>query len=60
MNQYCETSMSLLSFIRIERDSDGAHDIKLNKGPLFAKTSVNINVSRSAVPKLGLCASKPL
>ena len=46
--------MSVLNLIRIERDSDGAHDFKLNKGPLFAKKSVNINVSRSAVPKLGL------
>ena len=54
VNQYRETSMSVLSFIRIERDSDGAHGFKLNKGPLFAKKSVNINVSRSAVPKLGL------
>ena len=54
VNQYCETSMSVLSFIRIERDSDGAHAFKLNKGPLFSKKSLNIKVSRSAVPKLGL------
>ena len=32
----------------------GAHDFKLNKVPLFALKSVNINVSRSAPPKLAL------
>ena len=32
----------------------GAHDFKLNKVPLFAQKSVNINVSRSATPKLAL------
>ena len=32
----------------------GAHDFKLNKVPLFAIKSVNINVSRSAAPKLAL------
>ena len=32
----------------------GAHDFKLNKVPLPALKSVNINVSRSAVPKLAL------
>ena len=32
----------------------GAHDFKLNKVPLFALKSVNINVSRSAAPKLAL------
>ena len=46
--------MSVLSFIRIERDSDGVHAFKLNKRPLFSKKSLNIKVSRSAVPKLGL------
>ena len=30
----------------------GAHDFKLNKVPLFALKSVNINVSLSAAPKL--------
>ena len=30
----------------------GAHDIKLNKGSFSALKSVNINVSRSAAPKL--------
>ena len=32
----------------------GAHDFKLNKVPLFAIKSVNINVSLSAAPKLAL------
>ena len=30
----------------------GAHDFKLYNVPFFARKSVNINVSRSAVPKL--------
>ena len=32
----------------------GAHDFKLNKVPLFALKSVNINVSLSATPELAL------
>ena len=32
----------------------GAHFLKLNKVPRFAKKPVNINVSRSAAPKLAL------
>ena len=32
----------------------GAHDFKLNKVPFPALKSVNINVSRSAAPKLAL------
>ena len=32
----------------------GAHDFKLNKVPLFALKSVNINVSLSAAPTLAL------
>ena len=32
----------------------GAHDFKYNKVPLFARKPVNINVSRSAFPKLAL------
>ena len=32
----------------------GAHDFKLNKVPLFALKSVNINVALSASPKLAL------
>ena len=32
----------------------GTHDFKLNKVPFSALKSVNVNVSRSAVPKLAL------
>ena len=32
----------------------GAHDFKLNKVPLFAQKSVNINGSLSAAPKAAL------
>ena len=32
----------------------GGHDFKLNMMPLFACTPGNINVSRSAAPKLAL------
>ena len=32
----------------------GAHDFKLNKVPFSAQKSVDINVSRSAAPKLAL------
>ena len=32
----------------------GAHDFKLYNVPSFARKSVNINVSRSAAPKLAL------
>ena len=46
--------MSVPSFIRIERGSDGGHVLKLNKGLLFVQIPVNINVSRSAAPKLAL------
>ena len=46
--------MSVPSFIRIERGSDGAHDFKLNKVPFPALKSVNINVSRSVAPKQAL------
>ena len=46
--------MSVPSFIRIERGSDGAHDFKLNKVLFPTLKSVNINVSRSVAPKLAL------
>ena len=46
--------MSVPSFIRIERGSDGAHGLKVNKGLLFAEKLANINVSRSAATKLAL------
>ena len=32
----------------------GAHDFKFNKVPFFALKTVNINVSRSASPRLAL------
>ena len=32
----------------------GAHDCKLNNVPVFARKTVNINVSRTAAPKLAL------
>ena len=32
----------------------GAHDFKLYNVPFFARKPVNINVSRSAAPKLAL------
>ena len=32
----------------------GAHDFKLNMVPLFARKPGNVNVSRSAAPKLAL------
>ena len=38
--------MSVLSFIRIESGSDGVHVLKLTKGLLFAKKTVNIDVTR--------------
>ena len=35
----------------------GAHGFKLIKVPLFARKSVNINVSLSAAPKLALVSA---
>ena len=57
--QTSHTSMSVPSFVRIERGSDGGggHDFKLNMMPLFACTPGNINVSRSAAPKLALVSA---
>ena len=46
--------MYVSSFIRIERGSDGAHDLKYNKVPDFARKPGNINNSMSAAPKLVL------
>ena len=46
--------MSVPSFIRIEKGQIGDHNFKLNKGSFSALKSVNINVSRSAAPKLAL------
>ena len=45
---------SVPSFIRIERVSDGVRVLKLIKAPLFARKLANINVLRSAAPKLAL------
>ena len=49
--------MSVPSFIRIERGSDGAHDFKLYEVPLFARKPVNINVWRSVAPKIALVSA---
>ena len=46
--------MYVPSFIRIERGSDGAHDFKYNKVPLFARKPGNINTSLTAAPKQAL------
>ena len=46
--------MSVPSFIRIERGSDGAHVFKLYNVPFVARKPVNFNVLRSAAPKLAL------
>ena len=46
--------MPVPSFIRIEEVQMGAYYFKLKKVPLFARKPVNINVSRSAAPKLAL------
>ena len=46
--------MSVPSFVRIERGSDGARDFKLYNVPLFAQKPLNSNVSRSVAPKLAL------
>ena len=42
------------SFSRIQIGSDGAHDFKHNKVPLFARKPGNVNVLRYPVPKLAL------
>ena len=51
--------MSVPSFIRIERGLEGAHYFILNKMHLFARKSVNTNVSLYAALKTSSCASKP-
>ena len=40
--------------LRLKEVQMGTHDFKLNKVPCFARKPVNINVSRSAFPKLAL------
>ena len=49
--------MYVLNLIRTERDSDGPMSLNLTRGFFFAKNPVNINVSRCAVPKLGLVSA---
>ena len=44
--------MYVPSFIKIERDSDGAQGFKYNKVSLFAQKPINMNPSMSAAPKL--------
>ena len=46
--------MYVPSFVRIERGSDWGHVLKRNNDLLFAQKPVNINISRSGVPKLAL------
>ena len=46
--------MYVPSFIRIERGSDGAHDLKYNKVPLFGRKTGNINTWLFAAPILAL------
>ena len=55
---YCHvnwsTTMSVLSFIRIERGSDGGPLLQIEKGAFSYSKKMNINVSRSVAPKLAL------
>ena len=46
--------MFVPSFILIERGLDGAQYFILNKIPVFARNSVNTNVSLSAAQKIAL------
>ena len=46
--------MSVPSFIRIERGTEGAQDLKLNKGLIVLMNSVHINFLMSADPNLAL------
>ena len=46
--------MYVPSFIKIETGSDGTHDFKYNKVPVFARKPGNINTSMSAAPKVAL------
>ena len=46
--------MYLPNFIKIENGSDGAHDFKYNKVPLFTRKTGNINISMFAASKLAL------
>ena len=46
--------MYVPSFIKIERGSDGDHDFKYNKVPLFSRKPWTINTSMSAATILAL------
>ena len=46
--------MSVPSFIRIKRGSDGSQRLQTEQGAFLALKSVNINNSRSVAPKLVL------
>ena len=56
---YCDVNLSYHNvcakfLLGLKEVQMRAHDFKLNKVPFSALKSVNINVSRSAVPKLAL------
>ena len=44
--------ISVPSFIRIERGSDGSPCPQTKQGTCFAREPVDINISRSAAPKI--------
>ena len=46
--------MSVPNVLGLKEVQNGAHDFKLKKILLFARKPVNINVLRSATPKLAL------
>ena len=46
--------MSMPHLFGLKEVHIGAHDFKLYNVPIFARKLVNINVSRSAAPKLAL------
>ena len=48
-------SMLVQNFIQMNEVRKGDQVLKLNNGLIFARKSGNINVSRSAAPKLALC-----
>ena len=47
--------MLVQNFIQMNEVRKGDQVLKLNNGLIFARKSGNINVSRSAAPKLALC-----
>ena len=56
----CQTSMSVPSFSRIERGSDGGHDFKRNKVSHFRSINCKYQCLEVCCPKTNSCASKPL